>query len=175
MSIPVRLMYPLIKKITTALLLAILLAPLTYSYIFQAKQADVQRRMKKQLQGNMLHSLVLAKEDLHWVKPGKEIMVGEKMFDIKTIDFRNDGMVHITGLFDHEETFLYAQLNKNRKEETNRNNQQLIHLFQVMQALPEQQPEPVCFSNPLAQAHLLSSQDHLPSPFRSILTPPPQL
>lgn len=167
-------MNPLLKKITTFLLLAMLLAPLSYTYIFQAKQANVQRKMKKQLQGNMLHSMVIAEEDLRWVKPGKEILVGEKMFDIKTIEYRADGTVYITGLFDHEESFLYAQLKKNRKEETNRNNQQLVQLFQLMQALPDNHPEQDHFTLPLVLQMPADTENQLPSPFQSILTPPPQ-
>ena len=167
-------MNPSLKKITAFLLLAMLLAPLSYTYIFQAKQARVQHKMKKQLQGNMLHSLVMAKEDLRWVKPGKEILVGEKMFDIKTIGYRADGTVYITGLFDHEESFLYAQLKKNRKEETNRNNQQLVQLFQLMQALPDNHPENDSFTLPFALQRHRHSENLLPSPIQTILTPPPQ-
>ncbi len=174
MLFPGSLMNPLLKKISVFLLLAMLLAPLSYTCIFQAKQARVQRKMKKQLQVNMLHHLVMAQEDLRWVKPGKEILVGDQMFDIKTISYRNDGTVYITGLFDHEESFLYAQLNKNRKEETNKNNRQLVQLFQLMQALPDNHPEQDNFSLPLAFQRPLYSEDLLPPPFHSILTPPPQ-
>lgn len=172
--LPGNLMNTLLKKITTFLLLAMLLAPLSYTYIFQAKQASVQRKMKRQLQGNMLHSLVMAREDLRWVKPGKEILVGEKMFDIKTIEYRRDSTVYITGLFDHEESFLYAQLKKTRKEETNRNNQQLVRLFQLMQALPDNQQEQVSYAPVFALQRPPYAENLLPSPFQSILTPPPQ-
>ncbi len=167
-------MNPILKKITAALLLASLMAPLSYSYIFQLKQASIQSRMKKQLQEKMLHSLVLVKKDLHWVKPGKEIIVGERMFDIKTIEYRDDGTVFITGLFDNEETFLYALLKKNRKEETNRNHHQIIQLFQLMQSLPdppyEQELTPGAQGNPYS----LFTANLFPSPFSAILTPPPQ-
>lgn len=167
-------MNPLLKKISAFFLLAVLLAPLSYSPVFKARQARVQRYMKKQLQGNMMHHLVMAREDLRWVKPGKEIMVGEKMFDIKTIEYRADGMVFITGLYDHEESFLYAQLKKNRKEENNRNNQQLVQLFQLMQALPDRFTEQDHFSHSVAQQWPRHTGQLLPSPFQSLLTPPPR-
>ena len=174
MLFPGSLMNTLLKKITVFLLLAMLMAPLSYTYIFQAKQVRVQRKMKKQLQGNMLHSLVMSKEHLIWVKPGKEILVGDKMFDIKTIGYRADGTVHITGLFDHEESFLYAQLKKTRKDETNRNNRQLVQLFQLMQALPQNLTEQDSSTLPIALQRPRYSENLLPSPFHSILTPPPQ-
>lgn len=163
-----------LKKIFTFFLLAMLLAPLSYTFIFQARQTRVQQKMKIKLQGNMLHTLVMAKEDLLWVKPEKEILVGEKMFDIKTIEYRTDGTVYITGLFDHEESFLYAQLKKSRNEENNRNNQQLVHLFQLLQAAPDNHPQQYSFTVPSSVQRPLYSENRLPSPFQSILTPPPQ-
>lgn len=164
----------IVKKIITGLLLAIVLAPLSYHFIFQAKQQSIQHRMKEQLEEKMLHSLVLSKDDLHWVKPGKEIVVEDKMFDIKTIEYRENNTVFITGLFDHEETLLVRQMKKDLEEENTTNNRQLVQIFQLMQALPDAQPEQQDSPGLLVAQQHFFNEALLPSPYKMILTPPPQ-
>ena len=162
------------KKLITLLLLAVMLAPLTYNFFFQANQQHIQHRMKKQLEENRLHHLVLSKHDLHWVKPGREILVEDKMFDIKTIEYRENNTVFITGLFDHEETLLVRQMQKDFEKENSRNNRQLVQFFQLLQALPDAQPDQYQIPELLLSHRYFFNPTLLPSPYKLILTPPPQ-
>ncbi|MFZ9388942.1 MAG: hypothetical protein ACO25B_13805 [Chitinophagaceae bacterium] len=167
-------MWIISRKIGSAFLLALVLAPLFYTFILQAKQLSIQHRMKYRIERSLLHSIVLKKDELHWVKPGKEIRVGEKLFDIKTMQDSDHGMVLVTGLFDNEETFIYQAMKRSRENDTKRNNHLVIQLLQTQQALPETQQEPTALTGILRGQKTIFNTPSLPSPFKGIRTPPPQ-
>jgi len=129
--------------------------------------------MKEQLEKKMLHIIVLADDDVHWVKKEKEIWVDGKMFDIKTV-YRHNGSTTFTGLFDEEETGLVKQLQANWKKKSSQDNKILAHLFNCLQN--------VFFSSPGDKYIALLSGKHFPGiavpalacQYRDILTPPPQ-
>lgn len=162
------------KKIAAFFLLVLLLAPLSYMFIFQAKQLSIQHRMKKALEGSLLQTLIIPAGDLVWVKPGKEIMLDQKMFDIKTIECKADGNAHISGLFDHLETGLLAQMKKNWKQENTRGCKLIVQLFQLLQSFPDNSLAAVIAPGIITRQPLIADSELLPSPCKSIPTPPPQ-
>ena len=127
--------------------------------------------MKEKLEEQFLHTVVLPKEKVVWIKYNREIIFENKMFDVKSFSERN-GMVYFLGLFDEEETALKDLLEKDKNGEGNKQLTQLIDwlhspctVFPTGSYIIEGQLK-VC-SFPI----LLN----IPSPFKNVLTPPPQV
>lgn len=69
----------------------------------QVWQQEVRREMKEKLETAELQTLVLRATEWHWKEEGKEIRVGDQLFDIRTMEKEGD-RYRFTGLFDHQET-----------------------------------------------------------------------
>ena len=130
--------------------------------------------MKERMENQILHSITLADNQIHWSKAGKEIWVDGKMFDIKSTEHKN-GKTTFHGLFDEEETLLKKNFANGWKKNLSEQNQLLAQIFQCLNSI---------YFNPPADISVLSeSQNNLsffPSPklltqCRMILTPPPQV
>ena len=65
--------------------------------------------MLERLEKSALEQIILAKHELHWYKPGKEIMVKNVLFDVHSHIITGDSVV-VTGLFDPKETSLKIKL-----------------------------------------------------------------
>jgi hypothetical protein len=165
---------PAFKLISTILLLVLTLAPVIYPFALQLHQRSIQHRMKERLEDGMLHTITLAKTELRWVKPGKEIVLGENMFDIKTITDQGNGILLITGIYDYEETIVVGAMQKKQHDDNTNGNKQLVQVFQLMQALPDEEPGEGLTPPLLSSSWHCVHEDALPSPFKNILTPPPQ-
>ena len=92
--------------------------------------------MKEELEQSLLQELVIPTGELQWFKPGKEIVVDNQLFDIKSIRYSEDGNAYITGLFDKEETILVYQMKKDGDEQNRNSSRQVIQLFKMIQSLP---------------------------------------
>lgn len=156
------------------ILLVIILAPLSYSFIFQARQQRIQHRMKEELEHARLHHIIIPAAKLHWVKEGKEILVEGKMFDVKNITFKQDGNAYISGLFDEEETALVGQLKKDFEKERRTGSKEIVRLFQLVQSLPEPIASAPPVSAIVSQDKSSPGPEALPVVYTNILTPPPQ-
>ncbi len=121
----------------------------------------------------MLHTVLIPKNELRWVKPGKEIIVDEKMFDVKSITETDNGFYRVTGLYDYEETSLKGLMKKRKQDADENGNKQLVQLLQLMQTTVDETS--VCAAaDSFIKIFPFLSPGILPSPFTSILTPPPQ-
>lgn len=167
-------MKPILKLISTILLLVLVLEPVISPFVLQLHQLSVQHKMKERLEEEMLHTIIIAKTDLRWVKPGKEIVLGENMFDIKTMTDRGNGTLLITGIYDFEETLLVDHIKKSQQDDTANSNKQLVLLFHLIQALPGDEPEQAIPVQFISRNRYCTGEDALVSPFRNILTPPPR-
>lgn len=162
------------RKIAAVWLLVLILAPLSYPFIFRAKQQAIHHKMKERLEEKILHTVILAANNIHWVRPGKEILVGGRMFDIKQTKILPDGSSQFKGLFDDEETMLTKQLLEKQREDNTKDNKQIVQLFQLTLGLPESTPEHSSDQLSLARYQPARDMSLLPSPCKDILTPPPQ-
>lgn len=160
--------------IATLFLLVLALAPVFYSLQFNIRQQNIRRRMKEQLEEKMLHTVLLNTRDIKWVRPGKEIMMNDRMFDVKSIAYNPDGSVTVTGLFDEEETVLVQQLQKQQEDNNTQGNQQLVKLFQQFLTLPEEAREGTDIVVRAGKPLFPDPHAALASTFKDILTPPPQ-
>jgi hypothetical protein len=101
------------KPKPTILSLALLLlmaTPLLLSVVMQLRQLQVQHQAKERLEKEKQHTIALHKNQWHWVKKGKEIRVGNRLFDVHSLREVN-GVFYFTGLYDDEETAIVKQLN----------------------------------------------------------------
>ena len=167
-------MKPGLKLISTILLLVLVMEPVIYPFALQMRQRSIQHKMKERLEDGMLHSITLAKSELRWVKPGKEIVLGENMFDIKTMIDQGNGILLITGIYDYEETAVVGHMKKKQQDDNTNGNKQLIQVFLLMQALPEDELGEGLTPLLISSNRHCVDEDALPSPFKNILTPPPQ-
>jgi hypothetical protein len=160
-------------KIATISLLLIALAPLFYAFSFQWQQKNIRHRMKEELEEKMLHTLTLDQAQLHWTRPGKEIVINDKLFDVKTVEMNEDGSVVITGLFDEEETSLVKQIKKNQQE--NGGEKLLGQFFQLQLNLPSEITSITINSVDINPQQFPRFASALSVAWSGILTPPPQL
>jgi len=130
--------------------------------------------MKEKLEQQNLHTISLPGTDVHWAKPGKEIRVDGRMFDIKSFSEKN-GTYTFTGLFDDDETALNEYLEKDVNQKNESSNRLLSQLFQWLQAVDPATSADNCltiqFQNPTASFYGLI----IPFAYKTILTPPPRI
>ena len=162
------------RHIIAAIMLVIVLAPLSYSVIFRIRQNWVQHEMKERLENSLLQEIVVPAASLQWIKPGKEILVDQQLFDIKSIRYDQNGNALIRGLFDEKETLLIKQLRKDVDQQNSKGSRQNISLFKTIQSLPEYTAfnfsAPVRLTDPAS----IPGAGDLPAACLRILTPPPQ-
>jgi hypothetical protein len=99
-------------------------SPLVFSIFLQLQTIAVRREMKqnlKKLEREQLVTLHLKPSEINWYKAGKELEIGNELFDVKTITSTDDGYI-VTGLFDKKEKKLKKGLerlaSKNQKQKT---------------------------------------------------------
>ena len=162
------------KKITALLFILPGIAPLLLFVFTSIKQLEIRHNMKRQLDGKMLHTITLAKKDLHWLEEGKEILINGRMFDIKSSQPAGNGKISFTGLYDDDETTLINKIRENQPNENNGDVKFLAQLFQLLLS---------SFSNTLSETIIPSLNNSyfpdieqgLASQFITIFSPPPQI
>ncbi len=131
----------------------------------------IRYEMKEKLEKEFLHTITVPKDEVTWVKYNKEIIVGDKLFDVKSFSEKN-GLYFFIGLFDAEETALNNLLEKDTDDKNE--NELLGQLFQCLQS--------PCINVSFAQV-IIAGQNNTCSfpilldisiPFINIPTPPPQ-
>jgi hypothetical protein len=162
------------KKIATIFLLVLALAPVFYVLAVHTRQYTIRQRMKHELEEKMLHTITLKSSEIHWIREGKEIAIEKKLFDVKSIAYKENGMAVLTGLFDEEETDLVQQLQKNQKENNSQGSKQLAQLFQLMLVMPEFPHENNSLSILLSSTRFPVIESDPVAAFKTIPTPPPQ-
>lgn len=160
-----------LKKISAFFLLLTGAMPLLFTLFFLVKQQMIRYEMKEKLEKELLHTITVPREEVSWVKYNKEIIVGDKLFDVNSFS-EKDGLYFFIGLFDAEETALNDLLEKDNDDKNE--NDLLGQLFQCLQS--------PCISISLDPGIIASQNNtcflpillHIPSPFINITTPPPQ-
>ena len=161
-----------IKKITASSFILLGFAPVLFTAFFVLKQRQIRHRMKEQMEIQQLHTILLASDEVVWVKAGKEILLDGKLFDIKLTEQKN-GIITFQGLFDEEETYLIARQQMNQEEESNDNTKILASFFGLFEISPEN-------NNSVFVVYTKNKQrfpcytSSLSAVFSSVITPPPR-
>ena len=88
-----------------------MLLPVAYTIYFQLHRAVIRHQMEEALESRQLHTLGIPLAQVFWVKPGKEIRIGDRFFDIKE-SYQKHDTLWVQGLFDEEEKSLHATLHQ---------------------------------------------------------------
>lgn len=162
-----------LKKIVAFVFLFAGFMPVLFTLLFLYKQQLIRHEMKEKLEEKILHTIIVPEAEVQWVKYKKEIRFGDKMFDIKSFTIKN-GQYSFTGLYDDEETALNNNFEKNTEQQNERGYQVLSTLFQLLQSMYPGDPcETLAFEN-IPQVFRPLILQRISSPFKNILTPPPQ-
>ncbi len=94
-----------------SLLAVVSLMPVLVAMWYCTSQAIIYHQMETALQREHLETITLKTADITWVKESKEILLGNQLFDVKTI-VTNGNETTLTGLFDHQEKLLKEKIGK---------------------------------------------------------------
>lgn len=162
------------KKITALLFTLLGFAPLLFIIFTSIKQQEIRHNMKRQLEIKMLHTITLAKNDVYWLKEGKEILINGRMFDVKSFQPAGNGKINFTGLYDDDETALINKVKENQQNDTDTGGKLLAQLFQLLQSFCNNSHAEI-FIPSLNNNHLPGIEQRLASQYITILSPPPQV
>ena len=154
-------------------LLLLVALPVFSVFVFQLRQKAVQHHMKEELEKQLLQTITISENDVHWAKSGKELWLNNRMFDVKS--YKNENGAYIfTGLYDDEETILVHQVQKNQQQESTSGNKIIVQLLQLFPATFERSEEKflTCI---FISRQFPDSAFPLCSYIPSIITPPPQI
>jgi hypothetical protein len=166
-------MNAVLQKISACLLLFAAGIPFVFILFLHVKQQAIRHKMKENLEQQLLQTITLSEDEVQWIKPGKEILVAGKMFDVKSF-YSENGQYKFTGLFDQEETALVNQMENNCKRSNDSGSRLLTNLFQWLQSVYSNEVAGPLLVNQLNDIKFCFTAIYLISPFKTILTPPPQ-
>ncbi len=103
------------KKISALGLLLLVAIPLFFSAIVLVKQKILHYQRNKKFDKEILQTITVSRENIYWVKPGKEILFDGKLFDVKSFETVGNS-ISLVGFFDHKEDNLVQQIVKLARE-----------------------------------------------------------
>lgn len=80
-----------------------ILLPLLAISILQVAQAYIKTNREERLESTELVQVAVSAKNLVWEEEGKELWIGDRMFDVASYSFM-DGNFYLTGVYDDEET-----------------------------------------------------------------------
>lgn len=162
------------KQIIVALILLIITSiPCLLFIYYQSAQWYTQHEMEEKLEKEYLQTISIPVSDVKWYRENKEIIVGQKLFDVKSVIYR-DGIASFTGLYDDQETNIKTQLeNLELEEDENAKNESAINLISIL-LFKGEDLNPDWSLNQLSAQYIDFSNEHLISPVISTPAPPPK-
>lgn len=161
------------KKTITSFLLLLAAMPLIYILFFRVQQQSIRKKMKERLEAQVLHTVTIPENEVHWIKNAKEILINSRMFDIRSYKIQN-GEYIFWGLYDDDESILLKQLQKNQQNNS-RDDKLLVQFLQFLQSCYHNQQEEFVFCENMNCPKLIGNTPSLHSGFISIFSPPPQV
>ena len=162
------------RKITAYLCLLVITLPVLCLLFLELEQVYVRYKMQEKLEFSLLRSISIDEKNVQWIKPRKEIFIGNMLFDVKYYKIEN-GKLFLTGLYDHEETFIENQLrNLGAQSPSEGKSLVLMKLLHLLQNIFFAQIKFSDFFSELTNPYYEYFFISLLTPFKTILTPPPQ-
>ena len=170
-------MHILTKRIIASFFMAVACMPLTMSVYLLAQQQVIHANVSGHFKEQPLQTISIQTTKVVWVREGKEILLNDKLFDVKFFSETGD-YLKVTGLFDAKEDELNNQIQKSEQDKSpaNQTSNNLLFSF-LFQPL---------FSN-LNSIHLSNSwfltlnnynfspAENLYSIYRNVSSPPPKI
>lgn len=167
-------MHRLYKPSILVLLVGLLSLPGLLCVYYEWAQFQAREEMEEKLEHEQLQHLQLSEASIIWYKPGKEILINGKLFDVKKMDVEN-GTAFISGLYDDQETVIKDQLQSLQKKQDKNQHSGKIAFKWVHQTLYISSFD---FSwNRIPPLHTNTSpfrDKYFPQIFAEILLPPPK-
>jgi hypothetical protein len=156
------------------MILAIAIPALFYVY-FSIELQLIRHHMEEQLEQQQLQTLSIKKAAFKWYKKGKEIEVGNRLFDVKEIREEGDILL-VKGLYDDQEKKVKAEIALLSKEKNKQTHlaHQLMNNFMTGQIFFEETATIFININITSPYTLITQTQLNPSPFQSIPLPPPR-
>lgn len=152
------------------LLMVSIALPLILSAFSNIHQAWIRHEMLERLERRNLHTISLSPGEVVWYKKEKEIIINNRMFDVKS--WKNvDGKIIFQGLYDEEETAFLKKV----KEQTSdtQNSRHVIKAYQLESSWIAE--EASFYTSPILHFSYLSYREvKLPMNSATKDTPPPR-
>ena len=161
------------KKIAAFLLLLAGFMPVMFTLFFLYEQQLIRQEMKEKLEHEKLHTIVVPEAEVKWVKYKKEVRIRDKMFDVKSFTLKK-GQYIFKGLYDEEETALNDYFEKSTDQKNERGLHILSALFKILQSIYPGDADEALISKNITKEYSPLILQHITSPFKNIITPPPQ-
>jgi hypothetical protein len=104
-------MYTCQKKIPALGLVLLLAIPLLFSVITIVRQKVLQINSRLRFDTEKTETISISKQNINWVKKGKEVLIDGKYFDVKSFKTEGD-IIALTGYYDHKEDKLVNHIKK---------------------------------------------------------------
>lgn len=160
-----------IRTITATCLLIGISLPMLLPVVLQLKQLHVQHEMLEKLEKEQLISIRVKTAAVQWVKPDKECVLGNEMFDVKQIVIDGDELI-LTGLYDAKEKALKRMI-RQQSEQQSKQSKQTVQLLSAP-ALPVEEADNFSYTAGTGIANCLFRPSFYHAPFLGFLTPPPK-
>jgi hypothetical protein len=128
----------------------------------------------EELENSKLIQVTVSRSSINWIKEEKELLIGGKLFDVKSI-IEKDGQIILTGLYDQEETAIINAINgqtASSKEDTQLRTTFICTLLMCV-SIPAKQLDTSISLPSISFLPVRNTPLHL-SPILDQLTPPPQ-
>lgn len=171
-------MHAVYKRIAgLGLILLMIAQPGGWMLFFLISQVHIQQQMISELkkESTGLVKLVLTEDEFRELRINdREINYRGKMFDYKTLEFKN-GKIELTGKFDHKEEKLIHKMKSFQKTHTNRNkpNTENISGIKLSDFLKPRQPL-LCIAVDLSIFLIARWKTDVPRVIIEMLVPPPR-
>ncbi len=160
-----------LRPITAAVLFVCMLVPLLTPVYLQLKQLHIQHEMLEKLEKAELLSIRVKADNIQWVKPGKECVIGNEMFDVKRIKHEGDDLV-LTGLYDAKEKALKKLAAAHSQEQSKQSGYTIKLLSLVLFPAEYVSLQPIVLTQHKAYPSF-NNRWHL-NPYIGFITPPPR-
>ena len=148
--------------------------PAIFSIVFLVQLKIAKHEAKEKLELTMLQTISVKKDDFTWVEKGKEIRIGDHMFDIKSME-EKDNLFSFTGIYDEQEDQLHQRLKDfNNNENNGEQNKLFSFFFNSFYFLPFYVQSQDDFAGSKT-SYINYFSLLLPSPYSETLSPPPNL
>lgn len=158
-------------KFNGIILLAIVSLPYLLLFAFFIQQRSIQLSKREALRNEPVITLSINASDVRWFKKNKELIINDRLFDVKDFSTQNGKLV-ARGFFDGDETALLAKL-----RQVSKNKEQLSSLTFLSFLFGGCAPENAEHGCVWLQASRLLISEYLiffPVVYSSITSPPPQ-
>ncbi len=164
----------MLRKTTYSILFISHALPLVFLLTALCMQQWIRWEKIEELEHAKLIQVKVSHSSITWIKEGKELLIDGNLFDVKSIEEKNDQVI-LTGLYDHEETAIINAINGQTATGQDAGQLRTTFIYTLLMGL----------STPIEQ---LNTVTYLPSflflhpsntllyqhPFQDPLSPPPQ-